>query len=1256
MPNDAVFTEVLEIKVLTDQFAQEMAKVEQIYADSLKRMPNIGKVSAATFAQSINDLNKTIENLSKGGTKVINDLGQNMLKTSEIIETQMQKMTSSVTTSLNRVNQQLTQYRANIQGGGSNNNGIISSFFSGLIPNNIPQFVGQIAKGALVWRAISESIELAGKVLMAPFAAVKEGMKYLEDFQERSSKVKTALLESVRFSKEWGDNVRIAGQEADNLIRKIDDLAVKLHAKSDLIQAGFTSFMEAGGRNLTPNIEDALNVSALAVAGLQSNNPNLQTRKVVTEIQQLVQGVLPSTSRLAASLGLSNQQLREMVEQAKQYHDLYQRLIVQAPGLVQRLAEANDRQVALKAALELYIKRWEGLIAQPLFDRFTKLLKQGIDFLDKHNDQIQAVGKIWGQLLDTVAEAISRLIKADWNAVLTAFRVMAGLATVMAVQIARVVDSFASWFRLAVAAKTIISPNADSYDRKLAQQEFKDTLVDNQDTTHSLNDLQQFGQNLISGNFKLPSSKGSGSEPANTPTHGINNAHKGSLQALRDAYNEQVKIIKAGEEASRKLIDESEALHTMSVEAAEQKRIASYTREFIALKAAAERYAKEVGANPNLSREDKAHALSTLRQQLTQDQKQVEQGEIEAHKKTALEHEAIEKSHLDGERQRASDHAKALLEMYRTLAQEKLISEEELVKAEIDAENRAYREEVMDLRRKQALYAKSTSEFARVEEQLATLKARHADKELEYLERVRQAARRDYQERLNAERNLLSIQAQRAGAQSSGQLPGSLGSSSVRTRAIQAQVNEAEFAYAAAVQAVMKGEQEHAANLAELKATEEEARLKLEELDNELRKVQDPLGSWVENLRDSWDAAEGAGQKLGVVTDALKNLWGTITGIINQYEQGRKQGGVLGGVGSLLSSGPVSDLLSSIPVVGAFVKPIGAVFSLLGGLFTAEARRIGEKVKKEISQIEKDYSLGHSSLQDTINKLEAERVSAIQRLSGKKGGKDQLNQILPQLDGQIEQLRKQAEDIRATFDANLDVMLQHGQVLQQWAKTWQDINKQVKDYINAGGDLAKANAFLNAQLAQQRSQLQDDLNSGEKEAIDDAIRLNDLLQQRIDLVKQEQSAEFDLINRDSIERRGSSSISTGMELAQKRADFQKQLGDIDSQISLETQKVSAEKQVFNIASDIAALKERSNALELIALDQQLQKYRQMQDLLRQTAGFTFGGSPDSNFTPGISAPVINAPITVNINGADGVNADEIADHINRRLRGFLSEA
>ena len=348
----------------------------------------------------------------------------------------------------------------------------------------------------------------------------------------------------------------------------------------------------------------------------------------------------------------------------------------------------------------------------------------------------------------------------------------------------------------------------------------------------------------------------------------------------------------------------------------------------------------------------------------------------------------------------------------------------------------------------------------------------------------------------------------------------------------------------------------------------------------------------------------------------LDNLGKTIMGVINQYSQGKTQGGVLGGVGSLLSSGPVSDALSMIPVVGSIVKPLGDAFSFIGDMFVAQARNIAKSIDQQVTAINNTYQTGQATLQQTINDLEAQRASAISQLSGVKGGQDQLNNLLPGLDQEIASLEEQAANLEKTFEDSVTALMSGGTELQSWTQTWQNINKQVEDHLAAGGNMATANAFLAGTLANQQQTIVDSLVSGQQQAVQDAINLNNLLQQRVDLMRQEQQAEFGIETQNAIEKRESTGVQVASQLANQRYSYNEQLDQLNYQITAAQQKVDLESQVFTIAQSTAALEAESNAMTLYSLQEQLSVYQQMQQIMQATANMTFTGSSFNPSVPG----------------------------------------
>jgi hypothetical protein len=386
------------------------------------------------------------------------------------------------------------------------------------------------------------------------------------------------------------------------------------------------------------------------------------------------------------------------------------------------------------------------------------------------------------------------------------------------------------------------------------------------------------------------------------------------------------------------------------------------------------------------------------------------------------------------------------------------------------------------------------------------------------------------------------------------------------------------------------------------------------------------------DLKKAMQGAETATEKFAVGLNAAAGVLANLGSIIDTFKQGKQQGGVLGGIGAVGSQ--LSGVLSSIPVIGQFIPAISGILSFVGGLFTAAAKKIAEDVKRSFQNTIDQYQNGNATLIETLGMLEAQRRDAIIRLSGKKGGKDELDKILPEFDRELEQLRKQQQQILGDFDTQLESLRLQSDTLGQVKKQWQDINKQVKDYLGAGGDAGKAAEFLSLQLAKIKEQALDQFSDAEQEAIQSALRLNDLLKQRDDMVKDFKQKEFDLINEGSIERRQAGSVRRGTELQRLREQHQEALANLDSEINRTNVKVEREREIFNLATDAAALRRRDEELTLEALDKQIQKYRDLKSIIN--GDFSFGSNA---FTP------VGNNITVEVNFNGPVTSEGAVDGI-----------
>lgn len=416
-----------------------------------------------------------------------------------------------------------------------------------------------------------------------------------------------------------------------------------------------------------------------------------------------------------------------------------------------------------------------------------------------------------------------------------------------------------------------------------------------------------------------------------------------------------------------------------------------------------------------------------------------------------------------------------------------------------------------------------------------------------------------------------------------------------------------------------------------------------------------------------------AKDKVQVFAAGLEGATNILSGLANAVSNAAAayaKGGAVGAAGSLLSNSSVTsgigDLVGKVsesagklvPIIGPM---IGTMFSTITQLFSMGIQKMVDDINNKISKINEQAQLGQITLQQQIQELQQEKQDAINQLGGskKKGASAELDKILKSLNQEIAQLQKQQHDIITNFNQMVAAMSLGTTVMSQWYQTWTQINQQVKQYVDAGGSLATAAQFLNMQLQQQRQQLQDQLNQGDQTAIQDAIQLNDLTRQRLQMLQTEAQTEFGIINANSIERRESSAVVAGAQLALARSQFSVQLESINNQISLTQQKVTLESKIFDINKSLADLQAASNALTLHSLNEQLAKYQDMQTLLKATAGliFTPANIPTSATAtlgipgePTVAGPVIGT-VNIGVNGpVTAANAQTLASEIAYKLR------
>jgi len=227
---------------------------------------------------------------------------------------------------------------------------------------------------------------------------------------------------------------------------------------------------------------------------------------------------------------------------------------------------------------------------------------------------------------------------------------------------------------------------------------------------------------------------------------------------------------------------------------------------------------------------------------------------------------------------------------------------------------------------------------------------------------------------------------------------------------------------------------------------------------------------------------------LGVaIPEQISTIYNGISTLMNMQEQLQSGKVKIGGktvtgftdVFSKMFSGGIGTLLqgamTAIPMVGAFASVFTGLFSGLKSLFTKAAKEIAKEIRNEMSEIMNAYRNQETTLVRTLTELQQKREEAIRRLSGKKGGSKELAELLPELDRAIRDLQNEQKRIFEAFEKKLN-LLKIEEFKRDTKQAFDEIIASYNEYINAGGDVAKANEFIQLSFAELRSKLQKDLD------------------------------------------------------------------------------------------------------------------------------------------------------------------------------------
>lgn len=303
---------------------------------------------------------------------------------------------------------------------------------------------------------------------------------------------------------------------------------------------------------------------------------------------------------------------------------------------------------------------------------------------------------------------------------------------------------------------------------------------------------------------------------------------------------------------------------------------------------------------------------------------------------------------------------------------------------------------------------------------------------------------------------------------------------------------------------------------------------------------------------------------------------------------GGKVGGTLGAVGGALggAAGGIAALgagafggLGSLGFLAAAAGPLAAVAAplLAIGIYEQKQKAATAKLAKSISdsfkRVVDNLNNGNVTLIEALKDTQAKRDQAVAQLSGRKGGKEALKALLPEFDQQIEQIKKQQRDLVAAFNLDL-ATLRFPQGIQDTVKSLEDLNKQIKEFVDAGGSAAEAAEFFARSLAQIKTSTATDLLNAEQSTVQALLQEIDLQKQKKQLISDELAQEQQILNQGVVSRERSQAQQQASQIQALRKQRDDQLRNINQQLDMTKAQIGGQQQLFGLTNDRNTLLQR----------------------------------------------------------------------------------
>lgn len=250
-------------------------------------------------------------------------------------------------------------------------------------------------------------ITIPERILQGLASAFKFAFDAVSDFEQGLLSIQAILASTVAFSKDAGENFKIAGEAALAVHRELIKEAARTPATLEQIREGFQALIGAGGLQFVKNLREAVQLNTLLVnSTLALTIGQDASRQIATEIRAILTGQVLAGTQLARILGLNTTRLKVLLEEARKNKNLFEVMKQLLEGFDLAAVRFGNTWKGLSTTFETFAQILGVKILQPFATFINNELVALRDSLDKGSGTLDNIAATLGAVILVSAQSI----------------------------------------------------------------------------------------------------------------------------------------------------------------------------------------------------------------------------------------------------------------------------------------------------------------------------------------------------------------------------------------------------------------------------------------------------------------------------------------------------------------------------------------------------------------------------------------------------------------------------------------------------------------------------------------------------------------------------------------------------------------------------------------------------------------------------------------------------------------------------------